>query len=288
VVACRVLARAAIAAALTALLALGCSRPRHHADGAVRRVVTLTPSSTEITAAAGGLSRIVGVDRFSSVPPEVADLPRVGDFLSPRIESILALDPDLVVLDRVQQTVADKLAAAGVATLVLDIQRIEDVRAGLAAVGDALGTRADADRTIAAMDRAIAATRARAATRTTRPRTLMVVDRELGGLRGLVAAGPGTYLDELCTVAGGANAMADVAVRYPKLAADRVVEAAPDVILDATHADDPAAAVADWRSLEHVPAIEAGRVHILSSSLFTAPSPRVGEALAELERLLYP
>lgn len=272
---------------LVALVALfymsGCPGREPAATGPARRVVTLTPSSTEIVAAAGGLDRLVGVDRYSTHPPAVAALPRVGDFLSPSLEAILALRPDLVVLDRLQHETADQLAAAGIRTVSLDVHRIADVEAGLASVGDALGTRVQADRSIAALSAAVAATRARASGRA-RVRTLIIVDRQPDGLRGAVAAGPGSYLDELVALAGGDNVMAVTGVRYPRLTADRIVEAAPTVILDATHAGQLAA----WQEVARVPAVAAGRVHALTGGAFEAPSPRVGEALATIERLLHP
>jgi iron complex transport system substrate-binding protein len=276
--------RLAVALVLGSALLVGCAeRAPRAAPGEARRVISLTPSSTELVAAAGGLDRLVAVDRYSSHPPEVDALPEVGDFLSPRIEAILALKPDLVVLDEVQRKTAEKLAAAGVATLVLDVHRIEDVRAGLLAVGEALGTRGEAERAIARMDRELAELRDRAAARGRTTRVLVAVDREHGGLRGLVAAGAGSFLDELVALAGGDNVVA-AGGRYVKLAADRVVAASPEVILDATHG----AAVADWSEIARVPAVAAGRVHPLSDGSFQAPTPRAAAAARHLEALLHP
>jgi len=286
-------------AGLAFALAGGCERPRDQAPPAaasatgaplapVRRVVTTTPSSTEIVAAAGAVDRIVGVDRFSRFPPSVVGLPIVGDFMSPSVEAILQLRPDLAVLDKVQTKTAAALAEGGVRTLVLEMHTVDDVLRGLSAAGRALGSEPGAAAARAALERDIAAVRDRGRSRARRVRALVIVDRELGALRGLVAAGPGSYLDELLTLVGADNVLAGARPRYANIAPETVVESRPDVILDAVHTGDPAAAARDWQSLPAVPAIATGRVHLLTETYYVSPGPRLHLALAGLERLLYP
>jgi len=259
------------------------------AQGAVRRVVTTTPSSTELVAAAGGADLIVGVDKFSTYPPEVKRLPVVGDFVSPSVEAILQLHPDLVVLDAVQIRTAEALRAGGVRTLVLEMKNIDDVLDGLSRAGRALGDGERASEERARLEAAIAGARTRGQARAHRPRVLLIVDREVGALRSLVACGPGSYLDQLVSLLGGDNVLAGSAVMYPKISPETVIESAPDVILDATHTDDPAAALRDWSALGTVPAVAAGRVHMIGgegSGYYVSPGPRLDKALAGLEPLL--
>jgi iron complex transport system substrate-binding protein len=259
------------------------------ADAPPARIVSLTPSATELVAAAGGLGRLVGVDRYSAWPPEVASLPRVGDFLRPSFEAILRLEPDLVVLAAVQTEVAEGLRGAGVRTLALDVHTVADVRDGLRQVGDAIGEPARAAAAIDALDETVAAVRRRAAARqgSARPRVLVVIDRELGGLGNMVAAGAGSYLDELLAVLGADNVLAGAGVRYPKISVEAILRAEPDVILDASFTPDPDAARRDWRPLDTVPAVASGRVHLLNDTMYLAPSPRLGEALRGLEEMIF-
>ena len=280
------------------LVGIGCDRGRREPDpaaaspsaeaGPVRRVVTTTPSSTELVAAAGGADRIVGVDRYSKFPPSVAGLPVVGDFVAPSLEAILQLRPDLVVLDKVQTKTAASLDQGGVRTLVLEMQTVADVLTGLTSTGAALGTDETARAARAALERSIEAMRARGQSRAKRVRVLIVVDRELGALRGIVAAGPGSYLDELLAVVGADNVLAGAATRYANIAPETVIEARPDVILDAVHTGDPEAAARDWNALARVPAVASGRVHLLGEPYYISPGPRVGLALEGLEKALYP
>lgn len=263
--------------------------PSEETPQKVRRIVTLTPSSTEIVAAAGGAKLIVGVDKFSSYPPEVRDLPEVGDFLEPNFEAILRLEPDLVVLDSVQGKAASRLEAAGIHTVVLRMHTIEDVRAGLERVGDALGERDVAQAAVDQLDAAIARAHALTATRRgqRRPAVLAVVEREAGGLGGMVAAGPGSFLDELLAIVDARNIMASSGLRYSNISAEQLLRGKPDVILDASHGAEGPQSLEDWAPLSSVPAVQNGRVHAITESFYTSPGPRVGQALLGLERLIY-
>ena len=270
------------------LLAAGCRERAAPADapGPVRRVVTLTPSATELVAAVGAADLLVGVDRYSTHPARVRDLPKVGDFLHPSFEAIVALAPDLVIVDQVQAEVARGLNAAGIRTAILSMHGIADVHAGLATVGRALDREDAAQAAQAEIERALARARARVQDQAP-PRVLGVVDRELGGLGNLVAAGPGSYLDELLDVVGAHNALADYVVRYPKLSAEQSLRAQPDVILDLAPAGAPERGREDWRRLPELPAVQRDRVYVLQDSIYLAPGPRIGQAIERLSDIVH-
>ena len=291
-------ARFDVASLATALLvlALGCSSPPPSpapAPGAPapQRVVCLTPSSTELVAALGAVALVVGVDEYSRYPREVHGLPKVGDFVAPNLEAILALHPDIVVADSAQKQIAPRLQQAKITTLFVDMQTIGDVRAALLEVGRALARKPAAEAAILLLDRALsdAAGRASAGVARTgrRPRVLFVVDRQAGGLASVVAAGPGSYLDELLTLAGGDNVLADAPMRYVPITAEVIVARAPEVLLDASHVEDPARARDDWSVLASVPAVATGRVYLLDDAAAVTPGPRLGAVLARLVDLLW-
>ena len=269
---------------LTALVA--CSRSPEPGSGPPQRIVSLTPSATEMVAAVGATDRLVGVDEFSTYPPEVADLPRAGDFVHPSFEAIIELRPDLVVLDRVQDELDAVLRASGIRTLMLDVHAIADVRAGVLAVGDAVGEPGRAQEVVAQIDADIEATAARGRSRAARVRVVAIIDRTPGQLGHMVAVGPGAWLDELLAITGAANALADAGRAYINIGAEEIMRAAPDVILETARPGHERLR-ADWRDLPEVPAVAAGRVHALIDPIYAAPTPRVGTALRGLEELLH-
>jgi iron complex transport system substrate-binding protein len=255
-----------------------------------RRVVSLTPSLSELVFALGAGDRLVAVSDYCDYPEAVKALPRVGSFLTPAIERILALQPDLVLLDGVQGDAAAMLTQAGARAVAVPMQDLAQVRSAFTTVGEQLGDRqAQAAALLADLDRQIAAVSARTASQPKR-KTLFVVDRQIGSLRGLVVAGPGSYLDELVRLAGGQNVFADMTPRYAKVAIEAMEERQPEVILDAVHTDPAGASArrADWNELRSLAAVRDGRVHILANRMFVTPGPRLGEALRQLAALLHP
>jgi iron complex transport system substrate-binding protein len=249
-------------------------------------LVALTPSLVETTYALGLGDRLVGITRFATFPQESAKKPKVGDFLQPNLELILSLRPELVLLDPVQASTRTALHTAGIRTLALPMASIADVQRAIHEIGAATGASVAATRLLAQLDADLLEARRPSDAR--RPRVLFAVDRELGSLRNLVAAGPGTYLDELVRRAGGENVLADAASQFVRVAPEELIARRPDVIFDAVHTADSRRAGEDWSVLTTVPAVTRGRVHVLSDSAFVTPGPRLGRALQELTRLLHP
>lgn len=244
---------------------------------AAARLIALSPSATEIVAALDAADALVGVDDYSTFPPEVAGLPKVGSFLTPNLEAIIRLRPTLVIVDDVHAPTAGALRDAGVATIACPIHALPDVEAALRQVAAALGRPQVAATRIAEIHAALDTARARRPAR--RPRVLAVIDREAGGTGNLVAAGPGSWLDELLAVVGAENVLAGAGVRYPKLSLEEVLRGQPEVILDLSYA--ARAEITAWSAVD-VPATRNHRVVALSEPYLLAPSPRVAAALAAL------
>lgn len=241
------------------------------------RLVTLSPSATEVVAALDATPLLVGVDDYSTYPAAVTKLPRVGSFLAPNLETIVALHPTLVIVDDVHGQTAAALHDQRIATLECAMHGLPDVRSALRSVGTQIGKAAEADRVVARIDAALDDARAHRPAR--RPRVLAVIDREAGGLGNLVCAGPGSWVDELLAVVGGENVLAAAGNRYPKISVEEVMRAKPDVVLDLSFG--AAKDLSAWTSLD-VPAVAAHKVIALSEPFLQAPSPRVADALATL------
>ena len=262
---------------LVLLFVLGACRdqaPAPAQPSAQHRLVSLSPSATEVVAALGATSLLVGVDDYSKFPPEVEKLPKVGSFLAPNLEMIVSLRPTLVIVDDVHKPAAGALRDAGLQTIECPIHSLPDVKKALVNVGAKLGKPDEATRVAEQIERALDAAAAKRPAK--RPRVLAILDREAGGLGNLVAAGPGSWLDELLAVTGGENVLAASGVRYPKISMEEVLRTKPDVILDASYA--ARASAKEWTTVD-VPAVKNGRVVVISDEFMIAPSPRVQQAL---------
>ncbi|MGE0396592.1 MAG: helical backbone metal receptor [Kofleriaceae bacterium] len=271
------------------LVACGRSEPTSSGSGSApaptsaARLVSLTPSATEIIAALGATSLLVGVDEYSTYPPEVTKLPKVGSFMFPNLEIIVSLKPTLVVVDDIHGKTSGTLGDAGIQTAACAMHALPDVKACLTTVGTRIDRIVEATRVVGEIDAAIdAATAKRPAKRV---KVLAIIDREAGGLGGLVAGGPGSWVDELLAIVGAENILAASGVRYPKISREEILRGAPDVILDLSYA--ARASTKEWTELD-VPAVKTGRVVALGEPYLVAPSPRVKEALDVLGKATAP
>lgn len=64
----------------------------------IQRIVSLSPSTTELVASAGGMNKLVGVVAYSDYPKSVQNLPIVGNYHGINIEKLIGLKPDLVIV----------------------------------------------------------------------------------------------------------------------------------------------------------------------------------------------
>ncbi|MBW2703974.1 MAG: cobalamin-binding protein [Deltaproteobacteria bacterium] len=258
--------------------------------GEPERIVSLAPNLTEMVFALGQGKRVVGVSRFDDFPPEVKTLPKVGGFVDPSLEGILALKPDLVLCvpsagnESTMRILAERL---GVPVFIMPAYSFNDVFRSLRKLGSLLGAKVQARALEASMRQRIKQVKARVKGQA-RPRVLVVY-----GHQPLVVAGPGTFADTMLRMAGGQNALTKSALRYPSLPMETVIRLAPEVIVDASMAGDGAdtrkdRASAFWARWQVLPAVREGRVHLFNSALWFRPGPRVVDGLETLEGLLHP
>ncbi|AQZ99466.1 hypothetical protein B5M06_15620 [Comamonas kerstersii] len=235
-----------------------------------QRVISLLPSATEAVCVLGACDRLVGVDDFSLDPPEVAKLPRLGKTWQPRLEEIVQLQPDLVLVGRAPQVI-QKLQALGLNVQEVDALSIEEVRSVLQRLDGLLDTQA-APAVIAAMDQKLDALREQAA-KIPAQRVYIELDAAL------YSAAPSSFIGELLALLGAQNIAAASTTAYPKLSPEYVVQHAPELIIQ-TYSQG-AHAVHTRPGWHRIPALEHGRICPLTAEerrIATRPGPRLAEA----------
>lgn len=255
-------------------------------DRAPARIISLAPSITEIIYALGEGERLVGVSTYCDHPPAARDVDRVGTFLQPNIEVILAKRPDLVIAvpSPENRAAVEKLAGFGIRVRVVHPERVDDVLHAIEVIAADLGAVDAGARLVARIRGDVAAIEQRLADVAKR-RVLMVVGR-----RPLIAAGAGTFQDELITRAAGINvAVSTGKEAWPHLSLERVVVAAPEVIIDTGMNEREAAeAKAFWAPFASIPAVRDGRVVGAGRLDLLRPGPRLAESLAAVARFIHP
>ena len=271
----RVLLLALTSAAMATTTAAPTARPR---------IVSLAPSATEVLFEAGAGALVVGVTNHCRFPREALSLPKVGAYLTPSYEALLALKPDLVVTVPEQSDLEPKLTALKIPILRLDHRSLDGIIRSLEQVGRCCGAEASAMRAAEALRRTLA--EARRIASDPPPRTLICFGRA-EDFRRLYAAAPGTVHDDLITHAGGANVLTSPAVAYPTMSAEGVMRLDPDVIIEFSSRDGDAETLRrQWQRLDSVRAVRNGRVHVFTGEFLSVPGPRFVRLAARIARAI--
>ena len=264
-----------------------------------QRIISLSPSVTEILHGIGAFDRVVAVSRYCEYPPEVKELPRVGGWTDTNLEQVVALAPDIVILtgvDAQAPLMEPKLHALGIETLAVGSQSLADIFAAIEAIGKAVGHEAQARALANEMRVELDSIRQRTRDRP-RASVLVVVDRLPGTLRDIYIATEGSYLTELIEIAGGTPVTPPAPHNYTQISTEALVAFDPEVIFDMVQAlttptvvgggelaEDP---IAVWRTIS-VRAVETGRVYPLTDKLLVHPSHLAVRAAREFAVRLHP
>jgi iron complex transport system substrate-binding protein len=280
---------------LASLLCVGCRSAADHpaargplrvvddAGGTVtlaapaRRVVALLPSFTELLFAMGAGDRLVGRTAWCDYPPAALAVPSVGDGMPPNVEAVAARQPDLVVLYRSGPNVvaATQLTRLGIPSVLLDLNRLEDLGPAARRLGRLTGRDASADSLAAAMDSFAARPPPPASTSV----VFVVWDNPP------IVIGEGSYLHQLAALAGARNVFDDIAAPSAQVSLETIAARNPAwvAVLSDSGAPPAFAARREWRAVR---AVRGGHFLLLPGSLFGRPGPRSPQAVAELRARL--
>lgn len=258
---------------------------------APQRIVSISPSVTEILYGVGAWPRVVAVSQFCSYPEDVVNKPRINGWEKTNLEQLTALKPDLVIGVEAQAPfLQDKLTELGIRSLFLKNQTLADVYVSIDTIGKATGHRQQASELVAKTKTEIDAVRTAVANRQP-AKVLCVVDRVPGTIRELYTATRGSYLDELITIAGGESIAPAAEHGWGKITKEAAVSLNPEVIIDMIQSskgnfgEDP---LAVWQELSDVRAVQNKRVYPIRDDKAIHPSQFVGHTARVFASVIHP
>ncbi|MCZ7665084.1 MAG: ABC transporter substrate-binding protein [Thermoleophilia bacterium] len=245
------------------------------------RIVATAPANTETLFALGVGDRVVGVTTLDDYPPEVADIPKVGDF-QPSAEAVIALEPDLVVGYSGNEEPLKPVMDAGTPVLILNPTSLEGIYANILLVGQAVGAPTAAEDLVTSIETEVEGISTTARETGESPKVFYALDNTLW------TAGPGSFVDELLALAGATNAAAGGPEAYYQLTPEQLVATDPDIILlPKTVFAEPDTFVGDPRFAD-LRAVKQGRVVVFDDVIVTRPGPRIAEGLRVLAKAIHP
>lgn len=263
----------------------------HVLDAPPQRVVSAILAGDEMLAALVPVERVAGVTFLvddAGISNVTGHYPQTIPRIHAKIEELLALEPDLVLVATHSDAIAVRLLlGAGVPVArFAAFDGFEEVAENILTLGEMLGEPQRARSVVVALRQRIAAVRRRVAGRP-RPRVLYY---GLGGSTG----GPGSLMDEMIELAGGYNLVRDTGMTgYRRLNVELAVALQPEAVIVSDWSGGGGAPSAAellrtdpaWRQ---VPAIRHDRVYALPATWVTSGSQFRVAGVEALARLLHP
>ena len=256
-------------------------------DKIPQRIVSLSPSDTEILFALGLGDKVVGVTEYCDYPPEAKNIASIGGFSNPNIEQIVALSPDLILGDSIQKdNIIPQLEAKGLTVFGIDPKNINEVLQSITLIGDITGAKDAATNLVSQMQSQINAivNKTKDLTNEQKPGVYYIVWHEP-----IMVAGSATLEDELINLAGGINLGGNLGSYYD-LSLETILEANPDVLIISSDMGTDATlnyVLAESR-LNETSALQNNRVYGVDTNLSGRTGPRIVQGLLEFARCIHP
>lgn len=272
-------------------LIAGCSRrPDPANEVASERVVSLAPSLTEITCAIGAGKQLVGRTSACDYPPEiVASVPVIGGFGKPCLDSLIKVNPTLVLdVDLDDESVGRLIEQVGLKRERVKCSALNDIPLAILAVGERLDCQESAQTLAYTISRRVAELRVAAEIRQERTGGPSVYVEIWGDP--LMTVGRGSFVSELVSLAGGRNIGDTVCDKdYFPVSSEWVIFSDPDVIICLYMSSEKTIrdAVAGRIGWAQIKAVQNHRVYGgLDSSRVLRPGPRVLEGIEVLRKCI--
>lgn len=254
----------------------------------VETIISMAPSVTQTLIDLGLEDKLIAVDTNSAEYYDLGDLPAFN-MMTPDTEQMIALAPDLVFTSGMSSAggsdpfeplrdmgacVADIPSASSIEVLKDDVLFVAQC-VGMTEEGQALIAEAEAE---------IDAIAAIGETITDRKTVLF----EIASAPNIYSFGSGTFLDEMITIIGADNVLADQE-GYVALTEEAAISANPDVILtNVNYIDDPVGEILGRTGWENVTAVAEGAVYSIDTNASSQPNLHIIDALKQMAKAVYP
>lgn len=241
--------------------------------GAVERVVTLAPSLTEIMLELDAADLLVGVLDGGERPSALTQLPSVGRYGQLELESLLKLQPDLVLLwpDSISNAQRQQLAKLGIPLLIAEPRKLADLAENFVEIGSRIGRAEQGQQLQRQFNSGLAALRQRYQ----REQPLRVFYQVWDSP--LYTIGGQQIISDALRICGAENIFAKLALPAPQVSVEAVLQANPEVILASVQGQLDA-----WRIWPSVAAVERKQLWLVPDAGLERPSFQM---LAATERL---
>jgi iron complex transport system substrate-binding protein len=253
-----------------------------------QRIISLSPTNTEVLFALGLGDKVVGVTEFCNYPPQALGKEKVGGFSTPDIEKIIALQPDLILASSIHvQEVIPALEERKLTVFALAPENLDEILVSIQTVGKITGRQKEALRLVTQMKNRIEVTTDKTQNLDNRPRVFCIIWHDP-----LYSVGSQTIEQELIEKAGGMNIFQDAFTGYKTIDLEGVIVLNPEVIIAFSGHGEAQGKPFEWVKGEPrlmvTQAYKNNRIYQVDGDLIARTGPRIVAALEYLAYFMHP
>ena len=257
-----------------------------------QRIISTSPSITEMLFELGLQDRIVAVTDFCIYPEEACLLPSIGGVLNPDIEKIISLAPDLIILQSDSATVEKNINSLGIPTFSIKVRTISDIFDSINRLGKELNCQEAAEKLVLLLKDKINAFKLKLVGQLPK-KVLLLLGDSSDPAHDLYAVGPGTFLNELLILSGGENILKNSKAQYPKLSKEYIIEQSPEIIIEAGPKSNLSQKEIDykverWNRFPTIQAVRDKRIYFIGADYILIPGPRLVNILENFIQVIHP
>jgi len=247
------------------------------------RLICLLPSVVDDVYALGAGSDVIAVSDYTKYPSEAARKPSIGIPLTPSIETIVSLHPDLVIAsaDSNREETIRQLEQVGVTIFVLNPHGIEGILSSISSLGEAIGREDAATHLVSQLRDRLDAVRSRV-----KDKPVLTVFLPIW-YDPIITIGKHAFITEIIAAAGGKSITEEIPQEWPQISLETMIERKPDALVLVQGSRMSIADVENRPGWKTLTAIRNHHVYIVDDRM-ELPSPVAFDALEDLARQLHP
>lgn len=245
-----------------------------------KRIVSLSPSNTEILFAVGAGKQVAACTDLCDYPLEVKKLPKVGGFdgKTLSLERILSFRPDFVFIN---ETMHDHLIPQfekyRIKYYVSKATSINEVKKEILDIALITGHEENGKKVVKEMEKRLSKVKKSSKT--------LKVYREVWSSP-FMTAGNKSFVNDLISYTGNVNVFSDINQSYPSVSEESIIARNPDVILIPASSGITAESVRKRKGWQGISAVKNNRIYLVDDNLLTRAGPRIGESVETLSKLI--
>lgn len=256
----------------------------------IEKIISTAPSNTEVIMGLGLGDKLVAIDKYSTDIEGVnQEIPQI-DFSNPDAETIIGLDPDIVIASGHNKTGSTEdpfkaISEAGIPVVYIpSSESIEGIYEDINFIADVLNEKEKGQDIVDSMKEKVDEIKAIG----DKIEDKKTVYFEISPAPSLFSFGKSTFLNEMIEILGAKNIFADED-GWVSPTEESIIDANPDVIItNASYMENPTEEIKSREAWENITAVKENAVYLVDKNASSRPSPNAIKALTEMAKVIYP